>query len=338
MDKKTLVGIITILAIFIVGFLVYFFYITLNNKIQKISDQKLLVPVLDQKGENIFYFFNQSNPGFYSFSLSTKQANQISKFDETPSDMIWSPEKNMVIFKVVYSVYTMEKYSSIFQNPGSNDGDILYWTYEIKTSKINPLDKNIKQVTWSADGKKIIYIFNNSGKYSLNQSDPDGQNWQKLVDLDKEFTGLKVSPDGKKVALSPQLTIYDIVTKKLSPTQISNVLDIQWSPDSQQIVVFTSDKTQVYNIAKNQAAALKEKIDSNKFIWLSNAEVVVAKSGKYGDEIYKLNITTQKTKSLFKSIKKQPVEVESFLLSPDAKKLYLVNKKDYYLYEITLGK
>ena len=335
MDKKFLYPIIIIFSLF---FLVAVWVLYNQAKQSALKKTSLSGTIEFEKisQDELVYYLDNDDVGLKTYNFQTNQKKDLYK---KPLGHVltleWSHDIKKTLTKV--EVSPIGKYRGILHTPSIDTDQPIFWLIDVVSNIATPLDKNIISADWLSEDK-IIYIYNNSGKYSLNQADPDGANWQKLVDLDKEFTGLKVSPDGKKVALFPQLSIYDVATKKISAAQISTVSDVQWSPDSQQIAVFTSDKTQIYNIAKNQAAALKEKIDSNKFIWLSNEEAIIAKSGKYGDEIYKLNINTQKTKSLFKSTKKQPIEVENFLLSPDTKKLYLVNKKDYYLYEITLEK
>lgn len=322
MDKKTLLIILSILLfITLITILAYYLFPKKSTYPSRASDQRYFFPSLSQSGKELFYLESKDQV-LDKFSLETNKILDTYPIDVPfVENIIWNNNKDKAILETLNKI----------------TGQKEIYTYDFNKKSLASLNQDTQKTNWLSEAK-IIYIFNNSGNYSLNQSEPDGTNWQKLVDLDKEFTGLKVSPDGKKVALFPQLTIYDIAINKLSPTQISSASDIQWSPDSQQIAIFASDKTEIYNITQNQAKTLKEKTDSNKFIWLSNEEAIISKSGKYGDEIYKLNITTQKTKTIFKSTKKQPVEVESFLLSPDAKKLYLVNKKDYYLYEITLEK
>ncbi|MEK7162091.1 MAG: hypothetical protein AAB729_05385, partial [Patescibacteria group bacterium] len=57
----------------------------------------------------------------------------------------------------------------------------------------------IESVDWMPTGDKIMYIWLENGKATLNISDPDSKNWKSLADMWETDDIISVSPDGLQV-------------------------------------------------------------------------------------------------------------------------------------------
>ncbi|GAA2495184.1 hypothetical protein [Winogradskya humida] len=112
--------------------------------------------------------------------------------------------------------------------------------------------------------------------------------------LEKDFTGIWVSPDARYAAVTddvrPYIGIIDLRTQRLTWTTVGFVLEPQWSSDSASLLLTGTDRFTVITAAtgKVRRHPLDERfscVDYCLYTWLpGNKEVALAKVGVNGSE------------------------------------------------------
>jgi serine/threonine-protein kinase len=135
------------------------------------------------------------------------------------------------------------------------DGNWEIYTMDTSGGNIVRLTENPAQdgwPWWTADGKHILFTSDRDGSWQIYIMNPDGSNVQELTHIDGR-TNLypAVSPDGKKVVFSSQVTatnegdIYIMNIDGSDLTRLTNTAALNnipsFCPDSQHIV-FESDR------------------------------------------------------------------------------------------------
>jgi hypothetical protein len=210
-----------------------------KEKITAVTEEPVLSPVLNKDGEKIL-FYNKENGNVKEISFDGSIDNLLFENNlEGLSDVKWSPNRNFVI--------------SSFKR---EDGSFKYYLYNYVTRKSKKLKEGIDGVSWDNQGEKIVYKYFDSktGERSLNISEPDGENWEKLVSLSDDFRDLSFTHIPQTLFISfwnhPdafQETSFQKknIIKKDDPEKIltgyfgANYL---WSPNGRNFLVSTVDK------------------------------------------------------------------------------------------------
>lgn len=66
-----------------------------------------------------------------------------------------------------------------------------------------PFQEN--EVTWTSDGKKLLFLSNDNGSSQLYEMDPDGSKRRQVSNYDGDIEGYSISPDGKKILFIAQV-------------------------------------------------------------------------------------------------------------------------------------
>jgi len=115
-----------------------------------------------------------------------------------------SPDKSSILYSVTY--YDVKK------NKGNKE--VYMMGLDGKNQKqITFTPKSEYNVTWTADGKQIAFIYpDENGSYQLWMMDVDGTNRNKITSIDGGITGFKFSPDMTKVVYSKEVDLVkDVV-------------------------------------------------------------------------------------------------------------------------------
>jgi eukaryotic-like serine/threonine-protein kinase len=135
------------------------------------------------------------------------------------------------------------------------DGNWEIYTMDTDGQNISRLTENPAQdgwPWWTADGKQILFTSDRDGQWQIYSMDADGSNVQELTHIPNR-TNLypAVSPDGKKVVFSSQVTATnegDIYSMNIDGSDLQRLTNTaalnnipSFCPDSQHIV-FESDR------------------------------------------------------------------------------------------------
>lgn len=206
-NKQTFFTLLLIIGAVIIGLLVYWIFKSLGPprdssqqtpstlaQLEKIFDEEVIYPTLDETGKNLFYFniSDKKDLAFYQFNLETKKEQKLSDHMSVPDRIIWSTNRDKTILKVINEKYIFEKTNSVFKDSSLEDKQETTWFYDLKTKKLNRLNLNIQSVNWF-DNNRIIYNLygpenNVNGIFIANA---DGENFEKIKDIDySEGVGL----------------------------------------------------------------------------------------------------------------------------------------------------
>lgn len=144
-----------------------------KNQISAISDEAVMSPALSQKEDSIIYYSKNSGK-IYEVAFDGSNKNAFST-QEVPgiSNVSWSPDKTRVITSFV------------------NGNNITFFYYNHTENKGTPIKPNVDNIAWQ-NNNKILYKYYDpkTKERTLNFSDPNGSNWQKISDI--EFRNINI--------------------------------------------------------------------------------------------------------------------------------------------------
>jgi len=316
---------------------------------QQISSEKVLFPTLSLDGTRIIFFNNEQEPAFYEMDNSGGNINKLFVLD-TPTDVLWSPNRNMAILKVVYDKYVFEKYGSKFADPAVPDQAMTTWLLDFKTNKLARLDLNVGSVIWTGDNK-IIYQFlkQDENQSTLNIANPDGSNWQKLIDLPFNTScGLSQAPNSQNLiiyTLPADVSPATIYSFNLESQELKKIKTID---GGQTKAAALSDGKILYTLPskeKNPQLAIingdgtnEKKLDFfstiDKTLDLGNEKIFIAEpnSKTGGDDFYIVNLANGQSTKLNVGTDHQ-YQALNLMVSTDKKTIFFTDKNR--LYQIT---
>lgn len=325
-------------------------------KITALTDERVLAPVLSAD-DTIVKYYSEDSGKTYQIGIDGKNKSVISD-KELPSlkDAFWSPDKTRVISK--------------FSEP---DGSSKFFLYDYRKSSGVPLKSNIDSIVWK-NNDQIFYKFYNSSsrERSLNIANPDGTEWNKIVDIDIKDIAIAPIPQSGLVSFWNKPNAYD-KTRFLSVSIVGENsrtlfqekfgVDYLWNRNGTSALVSHTDDTDkskirlaVINSQGGEYKNLEIPTLISKSVWaIDNQTVFYAlpgsipdnsvmpndyMSGKFttADTFWKVNTKTgEKTRLV--ELDKIPgrLDAASLFLNTDENKLFFVNKIDGKLYKIDLS-
>lgn len=205
------ITIIIIIILLIIGFAVgtYFYFKgkreVINNQAKEglISEKIMQSPQLSSDKKWIYYYSTAEAPAFYRLELETKKVEKISQDLMDIEEINYSPDLEKAAFKVTYNKDRFEKYSSPFLNPKMQEGQRRYWVVNFKDGSLSPLGENVLNLEFTFDSKKIVFLYRPlDGNSSINIADPNGENYQKIIDWQSESLVLRPLDDNNFLLVS----------------------------------------------------------------------------------------------------------------------------------------
>lgn len=317
-------------------------------KFVKLTATQVIAPTLFFNGQAITYLDSQG--GLFQATLSNNQGvlsltntKQIA-IPQMPglNDVLWpDAEQNFMAVTAVGG----RKAFSLFDS-----------TKDVYTA----LSTQVYSMDWMPQGQKIIYAWVDlGGKYSLNISDPNGQNYQKLGNFYYSNVQVKASPDGKNILFyqdnnSGATNSIGLVSadgkswKTVVPSGYN--LGVLWSPDSQKFLFAKKDpnlqqyELWYYNLATSEIKNLGLFTTTDKVVWDKDNQTIYAAVPTIGvvngnsvssDVFYKFNTGTMQRIQYTPS--NLILDGRNMFLSLDDSKLFFKNAQDGTLYYLDLN-
>jgi len=278
-NKKVIIVLIIILLILAAAAIVYFLWfkkepvITIEDKpIQKLFEEKVQgIKYLNK--ENKIRFLSLESSTFKEFDLNSKQLTELSKIPlYLVKSIIWSPEGKKVILKVENNRALLSQEGYLLDN-SAPDGTITTWLFDLSSERLTELPLEIVGIDWLSEDK-IIYYYSRASinpeidpgqaGSSLSESDPDGSNYQKIMDLDESKlynSQVILSPNKNMAILNPEtegigknnIYLVDLKTKKIKDINEGELtIAGSWSTKEDNIFLYQADKddpgSQLHNI------------------------------------------------------------------------------------------
>lgn len=337
MEKRNIYIIAAISLVLILSLLYYLVKVkgfSLTKKrtiVTKYYEKQIFYPSL--KTDKLYFVGSDQKTIFY-FDLQTNNITTFATSSSNIKNVIWSSDRQRLAVK------TKDENQDYFRT----------WVYNNQNKKFQQLSDNILALTWSSDNKKIYYnFFKATEEYdpnminSLNISEPDGTNWEKLYDFKMEPPkNVIAGPDGVILIATEtsgyqknDILIFDTATRQL--TNITNdgfVKDGAWSPGYKYVYYESGEnnpKIYFIDFQTKQKQTIELDTALNKFaVNDSGKNVIAAMPGKNGDDFYKINIETGKKTLLYKSTSKDNFDATNLMLSEDGKTLYFTSSDILY--------
>ena len=324
------------------------------GKIEAISDEAVLSPVIDLKN-SIIKYYSRANGKTYQIGLDGASKKTISE-KELPGllDVSWSPDQTKVISRF------------------ASGSGFRFFLYDYNEDKGFQLKNNLDAVVWQNNNKILYKYFNpDTGERSLNIADPDGTNWSKIADL--EYKNVSIAPiprtalisfwNSPDAALETKLeTISILGGSKTSVFKNDFGVDYLWNGNGSYILLSHADQKNGSNI---QLAITNDKGGEfknlgiatfvSKAAWSKDNKTVFYAlpsslpgnstlpndyiSGKIitDDSFWKTNVVTgEKIKLLDAGKSETKIDARGLFLNADESMLFFVNKIDGKLYRIDL--
>lgn len=325
-----------------------------SSKITAISDEAVLAPVLTPEKTAIKYY-SKNNGRVYQISLDGASKKNIHT-EELPgiASAVWSPDTSKAITRL------------------ENNGKNKFFYYDYAESRSAPLKDNLDTVFWQNDNKIVYKYFDPKTKErTLNISDPDGLNWNKITDV--SFRNLSLAPIPKTGLISfwnspdaffETLFLSTPIIGGEKKTLMAGRFgaDYLWSPDGSSFLISSSqDKadSKVQLAIANDRGGEYKNLDIptfvSKTVWSrDNKTVYYALPGNIpatvilpndytdkkftsADTFWKVNTATGEKSRLVDLDKiNGQYDASDLFLNSDESLLFFINRADGKLYRIDL--
>ena len=302
--------------------------------IGRISIVKALSPAISEDGRKILYFEKGTGKilasDFSGQSSGTVSGQILNGF----SNALWSKNGEQAIIN--------EQLNKHY--------------YNLKNGKLSELNRNIKDIAWSKDGKNIAYLFFESekGEGNISIANPDGASFKNVFQT--RIGSLRISwPKENLISFynptgpDNSLFLFDIesglLEKKLDSSfdNIKN-LEILWSPEGNKILYSRHNEDGSYELRLIDFA---QEIDyetglattADKCVWTLNSIALycgMRKESETSENLYHIDIAKKEFGLVFEPSTVESIAIKNPLLSPTENLLFFVNQQDGYLYSISL--
>ncbi len=268
-----------------------------NSSLVQLTTSSIVSPTLFFNGSGITYF------------LPTGDLYQADLTDATGSPLVLSRQRNLSITaKAGLSKILWPPAGNNFMAQSSSASGTVWSYFNSQTGTYTDLPKQITAFDWMPTGDKIIYVWLQDGKASLNLSDPDSSNWKKIADMWETDDQISISPDGTNIiyyetqnASSTNPIYLTTPDGKMWKTLVLTGYNMGalWSPDGQKILFGKRDSVTgayqlyYYNLLTGGTLPLNVATTPDKAVWGSDsATVYAAVAGVGPDSFVKINMAT----------------------------------------------
>lgn len=326
-----------------------------NIPIEQFTDEAVLSPTLSADGQSIKYYSKNTGKA-YAINILDRSKHALSNKELLGlTTLLWSPDTSKVIS------------GSLMANNRSQ-----LFLYDYIRNSATPLNTAMNNVVWQNNNKILYKYFDaKTKKGSLNIADPNGLNWQKILDIPEQEIVIAPVPRAGLVSFWNKPDAFTETKMQTVPVLggESKVIarekfgaDYLWSLDGNNLLQSATDKsgrskTQLglMNSAGGEHRLLGIPSFVSKCAWSKDNKTIYYAlpssipdnsilpndylNNKFhtNDTFWKINITTgEKTRLIdLKNITTAYDAVNLFLNSTESI-LFFTNKIDGKLYAITL--
>lgn len=325
------------------------------KEIREIIIEEALKPILSSDGRSVLYFSKKDNK-FYSVDINTltKKSLSLRNFYNV-MNLDWSSFRDQVFLSI---------YEEKEQKP-------IFYLYDFGTDQLTKLNEFINDVEWVLDDQRVIYVYTSYLKRSsLSSSNPDGSDWQRLIDLEGIYhPQLFASSNKKRIAIVSSICfeacdtdydirIYDLNTREFKQyTENAGCLDLKWSPDDSKILYTSSeieDETGIpvyllylLDLRTKEIKNLEIESFAWKCVYAQDGKTLYCAVPREGtrreeerwvseDVFWKINLEINERVQLTNFNPDLSIDATNLFLSLDEKVLFFTNTKDSKLYSLTL--
>ena len=320
-----------------------------GTAVYRLSDEPVYNPIIFYNGTAVSYFNRDGE--VYQASLKT-DGSPVQLGDKVKLDMPIKPRINRIIWPGQGNDYIAEII----------EGSKKYYSYfNAQTKTYVDYPEQVISVGWLPAADKIMYIWLDQGKATLNISDPDTKNWKEVAEMWEQDDQIEIAPNGQSIAY------YE--TNNTGPKNAINLVTpdgkvwqglvkdgynygVLWSPDSKKFLFEKKDSvTQkyqlwMYNLQNSMPMNLGLFTTLDKVVWSKDSMTVLAavpkttspsaESGSLTqDDFYQVDLSSLTSKTY--KITSSPVDGRNLFLSPASDKLFFKNLQDGYLYYLNLN-
>lgn len=210
-----------------------------------------------------------------------------------------------------------------------------WYYFNLKSRQETKLNESISTPTASADGKRLIYIFNNPDQsQSLVASDINGQNFNRILNTKAGYEQLSWGPKEtyalglSTLSVPPSWNLIYLSSKKEEPIA-SGYGEVLWSPNGNHALVDGLETTEIINIEE----ATSQSTNSNPVAltsWANNEQLVT-----YKPESNKLQLFNLADNQPLKEIE-WPIDPPGRLIGFEANNLYYLSENEFGFIDISL--
>jgi len=323
--------------------------------VMAVTDEAALSPVFTPD-ENGIKYYSRISGRVYQVDLDGKNKKTIADKDLIGlSDIMWSPDKTKVISKF-----------------NKADG-VQFFYYSYDENRGVPIKDNVDEIAWLGTGGRIFYKYYEpkTKERSLNISDPDGTNWQKLSDVTHRNIVISPIPKTSLVSFWNKPDAFSETLLESVPTVGGEKKTIfkekfgasyLWNKDGTSLLVSHTD---VRGGSKLQLARLNSNggeyrnLDAPTFVekcaWSKNGKTIYYAlpggipenailpndyvEGKFNtaDTFWKLDTTTgEKSRIIELEELKGKFDASNLFLNTDESMLFFLNRIDGKVYRLAL--
>jgi len=355
--------------------LIYIFFFTKNPGQENINTtfQETQAPITPQPSAKIFKISN--TPSSNAIIIN----NQIYYFNKNTGELIKSDltganQNNLDNSKLLSNtvkILTSNGFNFIGIQYNDFEDTINKYTFNLNNlNPENPLNKNIRYITFSPDGQKIAYQYYNeaTGDNNISISNPDGSNYKNIFNLrlkdimlywpNKDIIAILTKPSGISKGY-----LYTMNEKGANFNKILGDiygLTVKFSPDGSKLLYSYTNayghdlSLNIMDINGKITKNLTLKTLPDKCVWSQNIQIIYCavpknltnsqlmpddfyKNYQFIDDFYKINLETGETTPIY------PEETSQYKFNAkdlilDSMETYLIfhNKNDLLNYSIKL--
>jgi hypothetical protein len=237
---------------------------------------------------------------------------------------------------------------------------LSFSVFDVSKKEYADLAPQVKSVDFMPEGDKLLYVWEENGKSTLNISDLDGSNWKEISEMWENGNAISISPDGTNI-LYYQTNNKDSADNAINVTTPDGKVwqslvkegynfGTLWSPDGKKFLFARKDKASqeyqlwYYDLLNREAKNLELYTTTGKAVWDSNSRYVYAAVPRTGnleenqlskDVFYRLDLETE---GFDKRDYEPAAEIDGRDLSVNGNgtKLFFKNAQDGKLYYLDL--